>query len=140
MNVFTFTGNLGRDAEVKTVGQHTLCEFSVAVKSGFGDREQTMWIRCNMWGQRAESKLVQWLTKGKGVAVTGELSMREYDKKDGTRGYSLEVRVVDVTLTGSDNGSQAQPQAQTAQQHGAPKQTQQQAPNEFGSFDDSIPF
>lgn len=140
MNVFTFTGNLGRDAEVKTVGQHTLCEFSVAVKSGFGDREQTMWVRCNMWGQRAESKLVQWLTKGKGVAVTGELSMREYDKKDGTRGYSLEVRVVDVTLTGSDNGSHAQPQARAAQQQRAPKQTQQPTPGGFDSFDADVPF
>lgn len=140
MNVFTFTGNLGRDAEVKTVGQHTLCEFSVAVKSGFGDREQTMWIRCNMWGQRAESKLVQWLTKGKGVAVTGELSMREYDKKDGTRGYSLEVRVVDVTLTGSESGNQSQPQARPPQQQTAPKQTQQPAPSGFDSFDVDVPF
>lgn len=137
MNVFTFTGNLGRDAEVKTVGQHTLCEFSVAVKSGYGDREQTMWIRCNMWGQRAESKLVQWLTKGKGVAVTGELSMREYDKKDGTRGHSLEVRVVDVTLMRGDGGDQAQ--AQPTQQP-APKQAQQPAPGGFDNFDDDIPF
>ena len=42
MNVFTFSGNLGRDAEQRyTAGGDSAVSFSVAVKSGFGDKAVT---------------------------------------------------------------------------------------------------
>lgn len=110
MNNWSFTGNLGRDAETKYVGESSVTEFSVAVKSGYGDKATTTWAKCAMWGDRGE-KVAQYLTKGQAVGIVGELTLREYVKKDGANGASLEVRVSDMTLlgkkgdSGNDSGS-----------------------------------
>lgn len=135
MNVFCFTGNLGGDVKVNSTGGSTVANFSVAVKSGFGDKAQTMWISCALWGKQAESKLIDYLTKGQQVAITGELSAREHDGKT-----YLQVRVGTIHLVGgkSEGGQQQAPR----QQQQAP-QRQQQVPNpspDFDSFDESIPF
>lgn len=50
MNVFTFTGNLGRDCRTGNAGGTSVCNFSVAVKSGYGQNEQTIWVDCALWG------------------------------------------------------------------------------------------
>lgn len=135
MNVFCFTGNLGGDVKVNSTGGSTVANFSVAVKSGFGDKAQTMWIACALWGKQAESRLIDYLTKGQQVAITGELSNREHDGKT-----YLQVRVSTINLVGgkTEGGQQQAPR----QQQQAP-QRQQQAPNpspDFDSFDESIPF
>ena len=91
-NSFSFIGRLARDAEVKSVGSSTVCEFTAATDSGFGEKKSTTWAKCTMWGSRGE-KLSQYLLKGKQVFVTGEMSIRDYTKKDGSNGYSVEVNV-----------------------------------------------
>lgn len=97
MNVLTITGHLGRDAETRyTANQTPIASFSVPMKSGFGEREQTDWVSCSMWGERG-SKLAPHLLKGTLVAVSGELSLRKY-VVDGVEKSSLDLRVNDVTL------------------------------------------
>lgn len=131
MNVFSFTGNIGSDAVTRYTQSGTaIASFSVAVKSGYGKSEQTIWIGCNIWGKRAEGGLIQHLTKGQQVAVTGELSTREYDRKDGTKGFAVEVNVADITLVGGRDDSQPRQQSQ--------QQPRQQAPAD--DFDMDIPF
>ena len=103
MNVFCATGNLGRDAETKSVGEHSVTSFSIAVRSGFGKSEKTFWLNCNAWNK---DKIAPYLTKGSRVGVTGELSVREYDKKDGSKGYSVELRVADIDLPPKSQGEQ----------------------------------
>ncbi len=102
MNVWNFTGNIGRDAEQRFVGSgDSVVSFSVAVSSGWGDKKTTTWVKCSMWGKRGESVL-PYLNKGQQVAVSGEATLREYDKKDGSgKGHSMELRVNDVTLVGA---------------------------------------
>ena len=104
MNSWNFTGNLGADAEQRvTPSGEPVVSFSVGVKAGFGDRATTTWARCQMWGKRGES-VAPYLKKGQLVGVSGEASLREYDKKDGSKGASLEVRVNDLTLLGKRDG------------------------------------
>jgi single-strand DNA-binding protein len=101
MNVYTFTGNLARDAKINSTEKgDSVGSFSVGVKSGYGDKAVTNWINCSLWGKRADS-LAPYLMKGQGVAISGELSLRKYKSKDGSEGASMEVRVQDVTLIGS---------------------------------------
>ena len=101
MNVYTFTGNLARDAKINSTEKgDSVGSFSVGVKSGYGDKAVTNWINCSLWGKRADS-LAPYLMKGQGVAISGELSLRKYKSKDGTEGASMEVRVADVTLIGN---------------------------------------
>lgn len=124
MNVFTFDGNLGRNAEVKQVGDSTVVEFSVGNQVGWGDKKKTNWLNCALWNRE---KIAPYLVKGSKVTVTGELTSREYQKKDGSNGFSLEVRVQDVSLPGKVQGEQAQ----------APVNVQQRADDTAG---DEIPF
>ena len=127
MNNWSFTGNLGKDCRVGQVGQSAVCNFSVAVKSGFGSNEQTIWADCALWGKQAESGLVDYLKKGQQVAVTGEMGARDNDGKT-----YITCRVSSVSLIGSksDSSPQQQPQKQSAQQ------PQRQAEPDF----DDIPF
>ena len=115
MNVFSFTGNLGNKAEQRyTQGGDSIVSFSVAVKSGFGDKAVTTWVRCTMFGKRGESVL-PYLNKGQLVGVSGEFSAREWDDKEGQKRTSVEVRVNDLTLLGGKSESQ-QDQRQTPKQ------------------------
>ncbi|PWC85116.1 single-stranded DNA-binding protein [Azospirillum sp. TSO5] len=100
MNVWTFTGRLGADGELRTTqsGEKVL-GFRVANDVGFGERKTTQWVDCSIWGRRAES-LAPHLTKGKSVVVSGEVTLREYEKRDGTRGAGLSVRVAEIDFTG----------------------------------------
>jgi single-strand DNA-binding protein len=66
---------------------------------GFGERKTTQWVDCSIWGRRAEA-LAPHLTKGKQVVVSGEVTLREYEKRDGTRGAGLSVRVAEIDLVG----------------------------------------
>lgn len=109
MNNWNFTGNLGRSAEQKFVGDNSLVSFSVAVKSGFGEKAVTTWANCQMWGKRGESVL-PYLNKGQLVGISGEATLRLYEKKDGGAGSSLDVRVNDLTLLGKSEAPQQQEQ------------------------------
>jgi single-strand DNA-binding protein len=100
MNVWNFTGNIGRDAETRfTPAGDAVTGFSVAVKAGYGDKATTTWVNCNIWGKRGET-LAQYLVKGALVGISGECSLREYQDKEGQKKASLDVRVNDVTLLG----------------------------------------
>jgi single-strand DNA-binding protein len=140
MNKYIFTGNLGNNAETKQLPNGTtVCEFSAAAKSGFGDNEKTLWIKCAMFGKRAEGQLPQYLVKGAKVCISGELSMDEWEK-DGVANKMLKVRVEDLDLIGAKQEGQQpqqqgyqqpqqQPQYQQPQQGFAPQQPQQHPQN-----------
>jgi single-strand DNA-binding protein len=106
-----------------------VCNFSVAEDIGYGDNKRTQWWRCALWGARAE-KLSQYLTKGTPVTVVGNPELREFDKKDGTRGAELNVRVVDLFLQGRGSGGDSAPAERPAAS----------APAVDPELNDEIPF
>jgi len=129
MNIYTFTGRLGRDQETRYTQSGTaICSFTVAVDYGFGDNKGTNWIRCSLFGKRAESRLPSYLVKGTQVAVSGELRVREYDDKDGNRRTSVDLSVNELDLIGGRNDQsggaypqQSGPQQQAPQQYSQPQ-------------------
>ena len=136
MNVFCFTGNLGKDAEQKFMGTgDSIVSFSVPVKSGFGAKEITSWMRCSMFGKRGEAVL-PYLKKGQLVGVSGEFSARPWQNKDGQDQLSLEVRVNDLTLLGKKD-SQIQPSNEYDQ---TPAPQKEKPKPSFEDLEDSIPF
>ena len=134
MNKFILTGNLGGDQETKYLpNSDAICEFSVGVKSGFGDKEKTLWVKCSMFGKRAAGQLPQYLIKGTKVCISGELSMDEWEK-DGVKNKMLKLRVEDLDLIGDKKEGQA-PAQQPAQGGFAPQQAQGGfAPAQTGYF------
>ena len=133
LNVCTFTGRLGRDAEQKYLSTGTaVLEFSIAVDTGFGDKKRSFWIKCAMFGDRGP-KLAQYLTKGQQVAVSGEFDPRPYQAKDGAEKISLELRISAVELIGGRQD------AQQSQPERAPKPAPKPPAPKFDD-DDDIPF
>ena len=130
MNKWIFTGNLGGDSEVKYLPSgDAVCEFSVGVKSGYGDKEKTVWVKCSLFGKRASGQLPQYLKKGTKVCIAGELAMDEWEK-DGVKNKMLKINVGDLDLIGDNqNQGQQQPQQQAQQQ---PAQQMQQQPQKQG--------
>lgn len=107
MNVFSFTGHLGRDCRTgNTPSGNAVCNFSVAVTSGYGKNEETVWVDCALWGKRAEGELPKYLTQGQKVAISGELGERT-NEKDGKTYHSVTCRVNSLDLIGvkSDAGA-----------------------------------
>ncbi len=133
-NVFSFTGTVGRDAEVRaTPSGQSVLNFTVANNIGFGDRQQTLWIRVALWGKRAEGSLQNYLKKGQQVFISGELTQREYQANDGTTKTSLELNANIVDLVGKRN--EQSPQQQPLQQ----SNQQPSQPSSLDDFDD-VPF
>jgi len=148
MNQFFGVGRIGRDAEVRQTGNGTaVAGFPVAVDVGFGENKQTLWLDAALFGKRAEGGLVQYLRKGQQVAVVGEIGTREYQKRDGSAGFAVTLRLSEIDLVGGSPQGQQQSRQQPQQsyQQQSPGQQgaalyggQQQAPAE--DFDDTIPF
>ena len=107
-NVFSFHGTVGRDAEVRYAPSGVaVLNVTVANNIGFGDKQQTLWIRAVVFGKKAEGKLVEHLKKGQQVFVSGELTQSEYQAKDGTTKTSLELNATIIDLLGKKNESAA---------------------------------
>lgn len=144
MNVLTASGNIGRDAEVRSAGGTAVAGFSLAMKSGYGDKAQTIWLDCSLWGKQAESGLVQYLKKGQFVVVSGELGTREHEGKT-----YITLRCNSVTLGGKSEAapqSAARPDPQPAPRQAPPQGYQGQMPQQRPpmeppiDFHDDIPF
>lgn len=100
-NVLSFTGTLGKDAEVRYLpsGQAVLSA-NVANNIGFGDKQKTIWVRVTLWGKRAEGELKNYLRKGQQVFVSGELTISEYTANDGSKKTQLELNASILDLVG----------------------------------------
>lgn len=100
MNLWIFTGNLGGDAETRYTKDGTcVCDFSVAVAKGYGEKQKTTWVRCSLWGDMGE-RLAEHLKKGTKVSVAGETWLEEWEGKDGDKRMTLRADVVRITLLG----------------------------------------
>ncbi len=141
MNNFTATGRLGRDAEVRYTQQGTaIASFPLAVDVGFGDNKRTLWLRCNIWGKRAEGGLIQYLIKGAQVAVSGEISTSEWDKQDGGKGFSVELRVNDLDLLGGKPSGQGAGQGNVHKNANQASMEAQMPGISDDELNDEIPF
>jgi single-strand DNA-binding protein len=139
-NVFSFTGTVGRDAEIRyTASGMAVLSVNVANNIGFGDKQQTLWIRVALFGKRAEGPLQGYLKKGQQVFVSGELSQSEYKANDGAMKTSLELNATIIDLIGKKSESGSSPQntgAPSSRSHlGSQSQDNFDAP-----YDDDIPF
>lgn len=105
-------GNIGSDAVVKDFNGQKYISFSVAHSDSYTDRqgqkhEQTTWVNCLKFG---ESRVIDYLRKGKKVFVRGELSARIYSANGGEPKVSVDCRVRDLQLLGGgDEAKQSAP-------------------------------
>ena len=140
MNFITITGNLGKDAEKRSLPDGTsVLSFSVADNQG--KDKPAIWWDASLFGKRADV-LAQYLRKGQQVTVVGQVSEREYVTKDGVTKKAFSVRVQDMALQGGKRdddggggGTSYAPQSQPSARHAT-----RAAPAADADFEDSIPF
>jgi len=108
----TVTGNIGKDAQLRQTEGGSVLGFNVASNTKERGIDVTTWVECSLWGTRGE-KLGQYLTKGKKVAVGGEMSTREYNGKT-----IITMRVSGVDFMGGRSES-TEPRNQPADGYGA---------------------
>ena len=129
MNICVFSGNLTRDPEQRTVGDKTVVTFSMACNFGYGDNKKTFFPRVSVWGGRGNS-VMRFCHKGSKVTVTGEIYPNEYDGRDGTKHFSLELRAIEVDINFDNRNSDTAP-AQAPASHKSLPETDD---------DDELPF
>lgn len=131
MQTIFIAGNVGKDGVVRqTQGGDAVLGFSVAVDNGkdsSGNRRDSTWYDCSLWGKRANS-LAQYVTKGTKLSLMGRPSVRVHEGK-----AYLQISVDQLTFQGGGQQSDSQ-------QSGG-----YQAPANAGGgpgagMDDSIPF
>ena len=105
MNKIIIIGNLGRDPEMRySASGNPMTSFSIASNHRYttaaGERrEETEWFNCTAFGRLADT-CNQYLSRGQQVYVEGRLRSRQYDRRDGTPGFSLDVTVTDMQMLG----------------------------------------
>ncbi|MEP7324289.1 MAG: single-stranded DNA-binding protein [Saprospiraceae bacterium] len=97
-NKVQLMGHLGQEPMVKQFATGSkMASFSLATNESYisasGTKiENTQWHRLVAWGEAAD-KVESQLTKGAKIALTGKISNRTYEAKDGTKKYATEIVV-----------------------------------------------
>lgn len=132
MNSCTFTGRLGKDPELRSVGDRSVCNFSLAVNRRKRDAD-ALWLDVSVWGKQGET-VARFLAKGSEAAVTGRIDVREYERRDGGTGFSLTLDATDVSFIGP------KADAPSGGQGGGSRQAAPAASGGGYQDDDDIPF
>jgi single-stranded DNA-binding protein len=124
MKVITIVGTIGRDCEVRENKGGEFATFSVAVNKGYSRDAGTDWFQVNYYN----TKLAQYLTKGKKVVASGSLDIVD---KDGRTFYNIRANQVEFA-------GDPKPREQVQHtEHSAPSPQMQPAK---ALMDDEIPF
>lgn len=140
LNRVILMGRITQDLELKqTNGGSSVVTFNVAVDRNFvrqGEERQTDFITCVAWSKQAEF-ITKYFSKGRMIALEGNLRTRTYDDKNGSKHYVTEVYVDSVSFTGEpkQGGNSGYPNGYSnsysnQNQSSAPKQASAPAYNE----------
>ena len=109
MNRWDGVGNLTRDPELKkTTNEISVCTFTIACNRRH-DRNTADYLTIVTWRGLAEN-CARYLSKGRRVAVSGEIQTRTYEDKNGVKRTVWEIVADEVEFLSSvtrDAGSMA---------------------------------
>ena len=110
MNKVFLIGNLTRDPEIReTPSGVSMCRFSIAVQRPYSSQDgerQTDFFDCTAWRGLGET-IARYTKKGKKVAVSGSIQLRNYEDNQGVKRNAVDIIVQDVEFltpkTGEDD-------------------------------------
>ncbi len=107
MNKVFLIGNLTRDPELtETASGVPVCHFAIAVNRNYSSQDgerQTDFFNCTAWRSMAET-IARYTKKGKKVAVTGSIQLRNYEDNQGVKRTAVDIIAQDVEfLSPRDN-------------------------------------
>lgn len=151
MNFIQIMGRLGVDAETRfTPSGQKVTNLRVATTSRKGGKEETVWYKVTIWGDRFD-KMLPYLKKGSAIVVAGELNKPEiYTDREGKPQISLEVTAETIRFNpfgggekSQDNKQQENMQGQYADNRapaGAYSSGNAHASHSTPELDDGLPF
>jgi single-strand DNA-binding protein len=115
MNVWSGTGRLTRDPETRTTNSgKTVCTFAIAVRRRYTQegKPDAVFLGVECWSQNAEYAS-NYLSKGRLIALTGELLVDHYEDHNGDKRTKTYVRAdrVEALDRPSDRADDAAPTA-----------------------------
>lgn len=104
-NIVCLIGRLTKDPELKTTQSgKSVCSFSLAVDGV--KKKETHFIDCVAWNKTAEN-LAKFKKKGEQIAITGRLTTRNFEDRNGNKRKAVEVTVNDLQFIGGKSNDEA---------------------------------
>lgn len=145
MNVIQIMGNLGADAETRfTASGQKVTNLRVATTVRKGGKEETVWYKVTLWGERYD-KMLPYLKKGSSLIVVGELNKPEiYNDREGRPQISLEITAEFIRFSpfgkGSDKAASDGQQESMQGKYTTHAAASSMTSNSFSDSDDGLPF
>ncbi|MCC7520067.1 MAG: single-stranded DNA-binding protein [Flavobacteriaceae bacterium] len=104
-NQVQLIGHLGKDPEIKTLESgKKMAKLTIATKDSYlneqGQKvETTEWHNVTIWGKQVNI-IEKYLLKGKEVGISGKLTYRDYEDKDGVKRYVTDIVGNELLLLG----------------------------------------
>lgn len=101
----TLTGRLTHDPELRYIGDgKPVATLDIATNPRVKNRQtgewedgETMFIQASAWGTLAENA-TETLSKGSPIIATGRLTIRSYQRKDGSTAHSHDLQIDELGL------------------------------------------
>ncbi len=106
-NKVQLIGNVGQDPTITNLENgKKVVRLSLATNENYknsnGEKQtDTNWHNIVAWGKTTEI-IEKYVSKGKEIAVSGKLTSRSYETKEGEKRYVTEVVVNEILLLGSN--------------------------------------
>lgn len=145
MNKVFLIGNLTRDPELTTTPSGvSVCRFSIAVTrmyTGADGERKTDFFNIVAWRGLGEN-VAKYTKKGKKVAVTGSIEIRNYEDSTGAKRTAVEIVAHDIEFlspmeAGENSGNTNKPVLEPYESNDDPFQPK---PKQILFDDDDIPF
>jgi len=136
-------GNLTRDPELKYTPQGTpVCTLNVATNERERDPktkelvDRATYFKATAWGQKAEV-IAKHFERGSEIYLEGRLKPEEWTDREGRQRTTFGIQVTDFNFTGGSNRNHQRGPSTASPQ---PSKGIQEAAEDSGIDDDSIPF
>lgn len=129
LNHCAFIGNVARDPETRYLPSgDAVCTFSIGCNWKTKEKEGVEWVRISAFGKLAEI-VGEYCKKGQQVYVSGRLTTRKWQNKEGQDQYSTEIVADRLQMLGGKRDGAQKPDEREPETAGA-----------GANDDDSIPF
>lgn len=104
-NQVQLIGHLGKTPEIRTFGEdRKVANFTLATNEIYYDnkgekQEETQWHNIAVWGKGADI-IEKYTDKGSEILVSGKITSRTYNDKDGNKKYFTEIIANEILLLG----------------------------------------
>ena len=149
LNLCQFIGRIGNIENRYMSNGDAVVNCSIAVNESYKDKngdkqEKTEWVNVVVYRKLAEI-MASYCTKGMLIYVSGKMSTRKWEDKNGVERYSTEIIASDMKMLGSAREKVASDDRQFDESNSPRKQSTQkhsasQTGSGFDDFESDLPF